>query len=126
MRKGGEVNSSALRATCEAIGLIQFSLFWLMGLISLSVMISVSAQGAPTKLDNVTSYADSNGGNVSVFVAARGKDDGSAAQTEIVNIESNGQVDQVQAFPNPNIGVEILGGLALLVWVQRLRNSAIL
>jgi hypothetical protein len=123
MIKGIQVRmKKGMRATSQAVSLVRFPLICLAG--ALSAGLAFSAAG-PTKLSAAESYAASDRGAIST---ERGDKPGNDVLPPAVRVSTSNQdkeVYQLTPTPNPSIGVEIIGGLALFFWIQRFRNSSV-
>ena len=113
------------RAISQAVRLVRFPLFCLVGLLSVRLAFSAAAQWVPTKLDAAASYAASDRGTISVVATGKPENHELSSETQTLKKKGDRQVSELAPIPNPSIGVEIVGGLALFLWVQRFRNSSV-
>jgi hypothetical protein len=113
------------RAVSRAVRLVRFPLFCLVGLLSVKLAFSAAAHWVPTNFEAATNYAASDRGTISVIATEKPENDELSSETQSLKNKGDRQVSELTPIPNPSIGVEIVGGLALFLWVQRFRNSSV-
>jgi hypothetical protein len=112
-------------AVFKSICLSPFHLVCIVGLVSVGLAFSAAAQFVSASFDVAVSYAASPGSTMSVVAAEAPENDQSPSETETLTNKANRKVSERDATPNPSIGVELVCGLALFLWVQRFRNSLV-
>jgi hypothetical protein len=124
MKKGVRVRmKEGMRATSQAVRLVRFPLFCLVGAVSAGLAFSETGRPVPTHLSGAESYAASDRGTISM---EGGEKPENAVLSSVVRVSKSNQdreIYQLTPTPNLSIGVEIIGGLALFFWIQRFRNS---
>jgi len=115
--------NEGVRSISRAVRLVRLPLFCFIGLLSVRLAFS-AAQWIPTNLAAPAGSAASDHGATAVVVAEKTGND--ELSSEIQSLKNKGrQISELKPIPNPSIGVEIIGGLALFLWVQRFRNSSV-
>lgn len=114
-----------MRTTSQAVRLVRFPLFCLVGALSAGLALSEAGQPVPTNLSGAESYAASDRGAISMEGGEKPGNDVLSSVVRVSKSNRESQVYQLTPTPNPSIGVEIIGGLALFFWVQRFRNSSV-
>jgi len=112
-------------AVSQSIGLRPFHLFCLLGLVSVGLAYSAEGQFVSTSFDAAASYGALTRDTVSLVAAEAPGNDQSSPETQILANKPNGKVSERDAAPNPGIGVELICGFGLFLWVQRFRNSLV-
>jgi hypothetical protein len=99
----------------------RFHLFHLVGLAVTGLAFSAQAQlGSMNVAD-----AASGRGTMSVVAAEAPANDQLSSETKTITNETNANASERNAASYPGIGVALVCGLALFVWVQRFRNSLV-
>jgi hypothetical protein len=123
MIKGIRVRiKEGMGTTSKAVRLVRFPLFCLAGALFAGLAFY---EAGSTNLSAAESYATSERGAIST---ERGDKPGKDVLPPVVRVSNSSQdreVYQLTPTPNPSIGVEIIGGLALFFWIQRFRNSSV-
>ena len=112
-----------MRTASQVVRLVRFPLFCFVGALSAGLAFSETRQPVLTNLSTSASYAASDRGAVSREGEKPGNDGLSVVQVSKSNQER--EAYQLTPIPNPSIGVEIIGGLALFFWIQRFRNFSV-
>ena len=107
-------------AIAQSIILCRFYLFCVTGLVLVGLAFSSAAELVSTNFDAPVSYAASDRDTTSVI--ATEYDQGPSEGERLTN-KTNRKVTESDTTANPGIGVELVCGLALFLWVQRFRNS---
>jgi hypothetical protein len=94
-----------------------------LGLVSFGLAFSAAAQFASTSFGVAASYGASTRDNMSVIAAEAPGNDQSLSETQTLANKPEKKVSEPNAMPNLSIGVELICGFALFLWVQRFRNS---
>jgi hypothetical protein len=108
-------------AVSQSICLSRFHPFCIVGLVSVGLAFSAAARFVSTNTDAAVSYAASGRGTMSVLATEARENNQSPPET--LTNKSDRKLSERNAAPNPNVGVELVCGLALFLWVQRFRNS---
>jgi hypothetical protein len=103
----------------------RFHLFYIVGLALTVLAFSAQAQIVSMNFDAAVSDADSGRGTMSVVAAEAPENDQFSSETKTISNESNANTSERNATSYPGIGVALVCGLALFVWVQRFRNSLV-
>jgi hypothetical protein len=98
----------------------RFHLFQMVGLALTGLAFSAQAQ-----LGSMNGDAASGRGTMSVVAAEAPANDQLSSDTKTITNESNANASERNAASYPGIGVALVCGLALFVWVQRFRNSLV-
>jgi hypothetical protein len=114
-----------MRTTLPVVRLVRFPLFCLVVVLSTRLAFSEAAQPVPTNLNAALNYAASDRGAGSMGTPERRGNNGLSSVVQTSKNNRDRQVYELTPIPNPSIGVEIIGGLALFFWVQRFRNSSV-
>jgi hypothetical protein len=102
----------------------RFHLLHQVGLVLAGLAFSAQAHSVPTNVDAAHSDAASGRGTLFVVATEAPGNDQLPLGTKTLTNESNAKAsEQTAAFPS--IGVALICGLALFVWVQRFRNSLV-
>jgi hypothetical protein len=99
----------------------RFHLFHLVGLALTGLAFSAQAQLGSMNVSD----AASGRGTMSVVAAEAPANDQLSSETKTITNESNANASERNAASYPGIGVALVCGLALFVWVQRFRNSLV-
>ena len=126
-KKGLLVGSDRLgtAAVSPSVCLSRFPLFCIVGLVSVRLAFSAAAQLVSTNLDDAVSYSVSGRDTMSVLAAKTPENDQLPWETQTLTNKTERQVSELKPTPNPSIWMEIVGGFALFLWVQRFRNSSV-
>jgi hypothetical protein len=100
-------------------------LFHMVGLALTGLAFSAQAQLGSMNVDAAVSDAASGRGTMSVVAAEAPENDQLSSETKTITNESNANASERNAASYPGIGVALVCGLALFVWVQRFRNSLV-
>ena len=104
-------------AEFQAVCWNRLPLFCIAGLVFVGLAHSTSAQSISLNVDAEISYAVSRGAMMSAVAAKKPEYDREPPQTQ-----ASASKTELKPAPNLGIGVEIVGGLALFLWIQRFRN----
>jgi hypothetical protein len=110
-------------ATAQSICLSRFNLFCVTGLVLVGLAFSAAAEFVSTNFDAAVSYAASDRDTTPVVARQAPENDPSPSEGETLTNKPNRKVSERDTTPNPGIGVELVCGLALFLWVQRFCNS---
>jgi hypothetical protein len=116
LSQGRHGTSVDFQAACVS----RLLLFCIAGLVSVGIAISASAQLVSTNVDAAVSYMVSSRGTMSVLATKNPENDQFSRETQTLENKIDGE-----PMPNLSIGVEIVGGLALFLWIQRFRNYSV-
>jgi hypothetical protein len=116
VESGRHGTSVDFQAACVS----RLPLFCIAGLVSVGIAISASAQLVSTTVDAAVSYVVSSRGTMSVLATKNPENDQFSRETQTLKNKIEGK-----PTPNLSIGVEIVGGLALFLWIQRFRNYSV-
>jgi hypothetical protein len=119
LARAGRLGKSAVS---QSILISRFHLFHFVGLVLVGLAFSASAQLVATKVD-VAVYAASGGGPLSAVATGVAENDRLPSEMKTLSNEPNTKVPERNAESYPSIGVALVCGLALFLWVQRFRNS---
>jgi hypothetical protein len=103
----------------------RFHLFHMVGLVLAGLAFSVQAQFAAMNVVAAVSDAVSGGSTLSVVATEAPENDQLSSETKTLSTASNASASERNAGSFPSIGVALVCGLALFVWVQRFRNSLV-
>jgi hypothetical protein len=103
----------------------RFHLFHLVGLALTGLAFSAQAQLGSLNVGAPVTDAASGRGTMSVVAAEAPANDQLTSETKTISNESNANASERNAASYPGIGVALVCGLALFVWVQRFRNSLV-
>lgn len=103
----------------------RFHLFHMVGLGLTGLAFSAQAQLGSMKIDAAVSDAASGRGTMSVVAAEAPENNQLSSETKTITNGSNANAPERNAASYPGIGVALVCGLALFVWVQRFRNSLV-
>jgi hypothetical protein len=117
-KKGGT------RTTLHAVRLVQLCLFCLAGVLSGEHALSATMQPLAKNTNDQESYP-ATGRALSMEVAEKPGTSALIPVVETSKTARSGEGYQVTPIPNPSVGMEIIGGLALFFWIQRLRNFSV-
>ena len=98
----------------------RFHLFQMVGLVLTGLAFSAQAQ-----LGLMNGDAASGRGTMSMVAVEAPANDQLSSETKTITNESNANASERNAASYPGIGVALVCGLALFVWVQRFRNSLV-
>jgi hypothetical protein len=110
-------------AIAQSIRLCRFHLFCVTGLVLVGLAFSSAAELVSTNFDAAVSYAASDRDTTSVIATHATEYDQGPSEGERLTNTPNRKVSERDTTANPGIGVELVCGLALFLWVQRFRNS---
>jgi hypothetical protein len=110
-------------AIAQSIILCRFYLFCVTGLVLVGLAFSSAAELVSTNFDAPVSYAASDRETTSVIATQAPEYDQGPSEGERLTNKPNRKVTESDTTANPGIGVELVCGLALFLWVQRFRNS---
>jgi hypothetical protein len=110
-------------AIAQPICLSRFHLFCITGLVFAGLALSSAAEFVSTNFDAAVSYPASDRDTTSVVARQAPENDPSPSEGETLTNKPNRKVSERDTKANPGIGVELVCGLALFLWVQRFRNS---
>jgi hypothetical protein len=97
----------------------------MVGLALTGLAFSAQAQLGSMNVGAAVSDAASGRGTMSVVAAEAPANDQLSSETKTITNESNANASERNAASYPGIGVALVCGLALFVWVQRFRNSLV-
>jgi hypothetical protein len=100
----------------------RFHLFHFVGLALAGLAFAAPAQCTATNVD-VAVYGASEGCPMSVIATEVAENDRPPFEIKTLSSEKNTKVPERNAESYPSIGVALVCGLALFLWVQRFRNS---
>jgi hypothetical protein len=103
----------------------RFHLFQMVGLALTGLAFSAQAQLGSMNGDAAVSDAASGRGTMFVVAVEAPANDQLSSETKTITNESNANASERNAASYPGIGVALVCGLALFVWVQRFRNSLV-
>jgi hypothetical protein len=109
-------------AIAQSRCLRRFHLFCVTGLVLVGLAFSSAAEFVPTNFDAAVSYAASDRDTTSVVARQAPENNQSPSERETLTNKPN-KVSERDTTPNPGIGVELVCGLGLFLWVQRFCNS---
>ena len=98
----------------------RFHLFQMVGLALTGLAFSAQAQFGLMNGD-----AASGRGTMSMVAVEAPANDQLSSETKTISNESNANASERNAASYPGIGVALVCGFALFVWVQRFRNSLV-
>jgi hypothetical protein len=122
VRPGRLSPSAVYQSRCRGS---RFQLFYIVGLALTGLAFSAQAQLGSMNVDAGVSDAASGRGTMSVVAAEAPENDQLSSETKTITNESNANASERNAASYPGIGVALVCGLALFVWVQRFRNSLV-
>jgi hypothetical protein len=123
VRPGRLSPAAVYRSKCHRS---RFHLFYLVGLALTGLAFSAQAQlGSMNVGAAVSSDAAFGRGTMVVVAAEAPANDQLSSETKTISNESNANATERNAASYPGIGVALVCGLALFVWVQRFRNSLV-
>jgi hypothetical protein len=109
-------------AIAELIWWCRFHLFCVTGLVLVGLASSAAAELVSTNFEAV-SYAAADRDTTSMIVTHPPEYDPGPSEGQTLTNKVNRKVTERETTANPGIGVELVCGLALFLWVQRFRNS---
>jgi len=118
--KEGRLVESGRHGTSVDFQAARLPLFCIAGLVSVGIAISASAQLVSTTADAAVSYVVSSRDTMSVLATKNPENDQFSRETQTLENKIEGK-----PTPNLSVGVEIVGGLALFLWIQRFRNYSV-
>jgi hypothetical protein len=98
-------------------------LFCVIGLVLAGLAFSSAPELASTNFDAAVTYAAADRETTSVVTRQVSDSDQSFSEGETLANKPTRKVSAGDSTENPGIGVELVCGLALFLWVQRFRNS---
>jgi hypothetical protein len=107
-------------AIAQSICLGRFQLFCVTGLVFVGLTFSSAAELVSTNFDAAVSYWASDRDTTSVVATHAPEFNQGPSEGETLTNKPNRKVSERDTTP---IGVELVGGLALFLWVQRFRSS---
>jgi hypothetical protein len=110
-------------ASAQFICLSRFHLFCVTGLVWVGLASSLAAEFVSINFEAAVSYAASDRDTTSVVARQVSENDQSPSDGETLTNKPDGKVSERDPTANPGLGVELVCGLALFLWVQRFRNS---
>jgi hypothetical protein len=133
MNEGGLMSGElAIWAISQGVLLARAFLFRFVELLYVMLAFYAAAELVPTNLSAAVSNVVTDRGIISVVATKTPENDRLPSQTQtLTNMTSAEMVramepekthGQVSDLLNPSTGVQIVGGLALFLWVQRFRN----
>jgi hypothetical protein len=108
-------------AVSQSLRLSPFRLFCLWGLVSVGLVFSAAGQFVSTNFDAAANYRAST--RDTMFLVAAQAPSQSSPETQTFGNKPDGEVSERNVAPNQGIGVALICGFALFLWVQRFRNS---
>jgi hypothetical protein len=121
-RPGRLCPAAVYRSRCRRS---RFHLFHLVGLAVTGLAFSAQAHLGSMHVGAAISDASIGPGTMSVVAAEAPANDQLSSETKTITNESNANASERKAASYPGIGVALVCGLALFVWVQRFRNSLV-
>ena len=127
------------RAIFQTVRLVRPPLFCVIGIVCFRLAFSAAAELAPTNLGTAVTNPVLGGGTTTGIATKPQVNDQSPLETQtLANTTNtaatftqmepekmNRQISELNPSPTPSIGMEIVGGVALFIWVWRFRNSPV-
>jgi hypothetical protein len=119
-----ESGKHGLSAAFQAVGEGRWPLFCSVHLVVIGLTYSVTAQSVSTNVDAAV-RAVSSRDTISVLAAAKPANEQLPGKSQVLANKIHSEASELKPVPNLSIGVAIVGGLALFLWVQRLRRYSV-
>jgi hypothetical protein len=120
-----ESGKHGLSAAFQAVGWGRWPLFCSVHLVVIGLTYSVTAQSVSTNVDAAVSRAVSSRDTISVLAPANPANEQLPGKSQVLANKIDSEASELKPVPNLSIGVAIVGGLALFLWVQRLRRYSV-
>lgn len=125
-------------AIFQTVRLVRLPFFCVVGIVCVGLAFFVAAELVPTNLSAAVTYVVSGSGATSPVAAKTPENDQLRSGTQtLANTTAavtlpamdpekmNRRISELKPNPTSSIGVGIVGGLALFLWVWRFRNFSV-
>ena len=119
-----ESGKHGLSAAFQAVGWGRWPLFCSVHLVVIGLTYSVTAQSVSRNVDAAV-RAVSSRDTISVLAPAKPANEQLPGKSQVLANKIDREASELKPVPNLSIGVAIVGGLALFLWVQRLRRYSV-
>jgi hypothetical protein len=112
-------------ATSQALRLIRFPLFCVLVFASVRLALAATTELVPMSLNATASYTASGRGTMSAVTTKTLEKAHLPRETQTFTNKTDREISELKPTPNWRIGMEIVAGVGLFLWVQRVRNFSI-